>query len=61
MRKLEESLRARHNQQDGFLSSTPEAQTSRAVVSDTNTERTSLDASSNCEGAAVEYRQRFDG
>jgi hypothetical protein len=51
MRKLEESLRAHPNQQDRFLSSTPEAQTSQAVISDTNTERTSPEATSNYEGA----------
>jgi hypothetical protein len=51
MRKLEESLRARPNQQDEFLSSTPEAQTSPTVVSDINIERTSPHASSNYEGA----------
>jgi hypothetical protein len=51
MRKLEESLRPRANQQDGFLSSAPEAQTSPTVVSDINIERTSPHARSNYEGA----------
>ena len=51
MWKLEESLRPHANQQDGFLLSTPEAQTSPTVVSDINIERTSPHASSNYEGA----------
>jgi hypothetical protein len=51
MRKLEESLRTRPNQQDEFWSPTPEAQTSLTIVSDINIERTSPHASSNYEGA----------
>jgi hypothetical protein len=51
MRKLEESLRTRPNQQDGLLSSTSEAQMSPTLVSNTNAERTSPQAISNYEGA----------
>jgi hypothetical protein len=51
LKKLEESLRARPNQQDGFLSSTPETQTSPTVTSDINIERTGPHASSNYDGA----------
>jgi len=51
MRKLEESLGAHPNQQDGLLSSTSEAQMFPTVVSDVNIERTSPHASSNYEGA----------